>query len=72
MKQVLPGATRLAVLTQPGHSASIGQNDAAMRTAVSLGVEQPTKWELVFNLDTAKALGLTIPKSLLQNAEVVP
>ena len=47
------------------------RKDPAGRQAREIPAEQPTKFELVINLQTAKALGINVPATLLARADDV-
>ena len=71
-------ATREAVLSYGVSDVDIARDAARLvarvldgHSAGDLPIEQPTKFELVVNMKTAKALGLTIPQSILVRADRV-
>ena len=86
IKHRMPAITNAGEFPQAGLLMSYGPNlpDLYRRAATSyvdkilhgaspadLPVEQPTKFEFIINLNTAKALGVTIPQSLLLRADEV-
>jgi putative ABC transport system substrate-binding protein len=85
IKRRLPSVFGIASSAQAGGLMSYGQHrtenylraaryvDRILKGAKpgDLPVEQPTKFELVINLKTAKQLGLTIPQSVLVRADEV-
>ena len=85
LKTRLPAAVWSRETLQPGTLLAYGTDSPTIcrRTAVyvdkilkgakpsDLPVEQPTKFEFLVNLKTAKALGITVPPSLLARADEV-
>ena len=61
-----------ADLTERGHEIARYVDKILKGTMpADLPVQQPTRYELAINLKTAKALGLTVPPSLLARADKV-
>ena len=85
LRHRLPAASQFPQFADAGGLIAYGANSAALYRQVAeyvdkilkgarpadLPIQEPTQFELVINLKTAKALGLTIPQSLLQRADLL-
>jgi ABC-type uncharacterized transport system substrate-binding protein len=57
--------------TRRNHIVTSTLHRKADAKPADLPIQEPTKFDIVINLKTAKALGLTVPTSLLVTAEVI-
>jgi putative ABC transport system substrate-binding protein len=84
LRHAVPASSPWRSFTTSGGLLSYGINPAAFREVgiyagkilkgakpSDLPVQQPTKFEMVINMKTAKALGLTVPQSILARADEV-